>query len=112
MRMRMPKAYLAYFGTYGEFKYVKDYADSIEKLFLIGRNGMHRYNSQDHSMLTARLVVENIVNGVKSKQNIWDVNIDDDVSRGRWPSFGMTLPSATDRQVRHRLYMTFTERRY
>ncbi|MDD5333800.1 MAG: NAD(P)/FAD-dependent oxidoreductase [Rhodoferax sp.] len=76
--VRMPKAYPAYFGTYDEFKHVKDYADSIENLFLIGRNGMHRYNNQDHSMLTARLAVENLVNGVKSKQNIWDVNIDDE----------------------------------
>ncbi len=73
----MPKAYPAHFGTYDEFKHVKDYADSIENLFLIGHNGIHRYNQQDHSMLTARLAVENIVNGVKSKQNIRDVNIDD-----------------------------------
>lgn len=76
--VRMPKAYPAYFGTYDEFNLVKDYVDSIENLFLIGRNGMHRYNNQDHSMLTAKLAVENIVNDVKSKGNIWDVNIDDE----------------------------------
>ena len=39
-----------------------------------GRNGMHRYNNQDHSMLTAMVAVENILHGVKAKDNIWDVN--------------------------------------
>lgn len=76
--VRIPKAYPAYFGTYDEFNLVRDYVDSIENLFLIGRNGMHRYNNQDHSMLTAKLAVENIVNDITSKQNIWDVNIDDE----------------------------------
>lgn len=76
--VRMPKAYPAYFGTYDEFSVIKNCIDAIENLFLIGRNGMHRYNNQDHSMLTAKLAVENIVNGVKSKRNIWGVNIDDE----------------------------------
>ncbi len=76
--VRMPKAYPAYFGTYDEFDLVRDYVDSVENLFLIGRNGMHRYNNQDHSMLTAKLAVENVVNGVTSKQNLWEVNIDDE----------------------------------
>ncbi len=75
--VRMPKAYPAYFGTYDEFSRIRGYVDAIENLFLIGRNGMHRYNNQDHSMLTAKLAVDNIVNQVKSKGNIWDVNIDD-----------------------------------
>jgi len=39
---------------------------------------MHRYNNQDHSMLTARLAVDNIIGKVRSKQNIWKVNIDDE----------------------------------
>ena len=43
-------------------------------LFLIGRNGMHRYNNQDHSMLTAMRAVEHIVQGLSSKDHIWDVN--------------------------------------
>jgi protoporphyrinogen oxidase len=75
---RMPKAYPAYFGTYGEFNVVARYVDGIENLFLIGRNGMHRYNNQDHSMLTARLAVDNIIGKVRSKRNIWKVNIDDE----------------------------------
>lgn len=76
--VRMPKAYPAYFGTYDELPVVIDYVEKIENLFLIGRNGMHRYNNQDHSMLTARQAVENIVEDVKSKRNIWEVNIDDE----------------------------------
>ncbi|RXF71821.1 NAD(P)/FAD-dependent oxidoreductase [Arcticibacter tournemirensis] len=72
--IRVPKAYPAYFGTYGEFDKVKDYLSSFSNLFLIGRNGMHRYNNQDHSMLTAMVAVDNILDGNLSKENIWAVN--------------------------------------
>jgi hypothetical protein len=41
---------------------------------LIGRNGMHRYNNADHSMLTAMAAVENIQQGITTKKNIWEVN--------------------------------------
>jgi hypothetical protein len=53
---------------------VRDFTDSLENLFLVGRNGMHKYNNQDHSMLTAITAVENIVNEVKAKENIWAIN--------------------------------------
>jgi len=76
--IRMEKTYPAYFGTYDEFDMVRNFTDTIENLFLIGRNGMHRYNNMDHSMLTAMIAVENIVNGVKSKDNIWGVNAEED----------------------------------
>ena len=46
--------------------------------FLIGRNGMHRYNNQDHSMLTAKKAVELICSGDVRKNEIWDVNVDDE----------------------------------
>ena len=72
--LRMPKAYPAYFGTYSRFNEVREFLDTFENLFLIGRNGMHRYNNQDHSMLTAMTAVENIIAGRKDKSNIWDVN--------------------------------------
>jgi protoporphyrinogen oxidase len=72
--LRMPKAYPAYFGTYSRFTEVRQFLDTFENLFLIGRNGMHRYNNQDHSMLTAMTAVENIISGRKDKSNIWDVN--------------------------------------
>lgn len=72
--LRMPKAYPAYFGTYARFNEIRQFLDMFENLFLIGRNGMHRYNNQDHSMLTAMTAVDNIIAGRKDKANIWDVN--------------------------------------
>jgi protoporphyrinogen oxidase len=71
---RMPKTYPAYFGTYSRFDELRSYLDRVENLFLIGRNGMHKYNNQDHSMLTAMTAVENIVSGRRDKSNIWAVN--------------------------------------
>jgi protoporphyrinogen oxidase len=76
--IRMPKTYPAYFGTYSQFNVIKDFADTLENLFLIGRNGMHKYNNQDHSMLTAITAVNNIITGKKSKDNIWVINTEED----------------------------------
>ena len=76
--LRVPKTYPAYFGTYNRFDELRTFTDSIDNLFLIGRNGMHRYNNADHSMLTAMMTVENISNGVTTKDNIWDVNTEDE----------------------------------
>ena len=75
--VRVPKAYPAYFGTYERFSELRTWADSIENLYLIGRNGQHRYNNQDHSMLTAKLAAESILAGGDNKQSIWDVNIEE-----------------------------------
>jgi protoporphyrinogen oxidase len=72
--VRMPKTYPAYFGTYDRFSVVREYFDRFENLFLIGRNGMHKYNNQDHSMLTAMIAVDNIVAGITDKSNLWQVN--------------------------------------
>jgi protoporphyrinogen oxidase len=72
--IRVPYAYPAYFGAYDKFDLIRDFTDTIENLFLIGRNGMHRYNNQDHSMLTAMVAVENIVMKSTAKDNIWAVN--------------------------------------
>jgi protoporphyrinogen oxidase len=71
---RMPKTYPAYFGAYKDFDQVRNYLDGFENLFLVGRNGMHKYNNQDHSMLTAMLAVENMANNITDKSNIWMVN--------------------------------------
>ena len=76
--VRVPKAYPAYFGAYGEFDRVKAYLDQIDNLYPIGRNGMHRYNNQDHSMLTAKSAVNSIVNHGCGKQDIWRINSDDE----------------------------------
>jgi protoporphyrinogen oxidase len=72
--VRVPKTYPAYFGTYDRFDVIRNYTDSLENLFLVGRNGMHKYDNQDHSMLTAMAAVENIVAGKKTKENIWGIN--------------------------------------
>ena len=72
--IRVPKTYPAYFGTYNRFDELRAYLDGFENLFLVGRNGMHRYNNQDHSMLTAMVAVDNIIAGRTDKANIWDVN--------------------------------------
>jgi protoporphyrinogen oxidase len=72
--VRVPKTYPAYFGSYDRFDVIRSYLDRFENLFLVGRNGMHKYNNQDHSMLTAMTAVENIVNGVTAKDNIWAIN--------------------------------------
>lgn len=76
--LRMPKAYPAYFGSYDKFDVIREYTDALENLFLIGRNGMHRYNNADHSMLTAMAAVENIICGRKDKSNIWSVNAEEE----------------------------------
>ena len=70
----MPKTYPVYFGTYDRFREVADFVDQFSNLFLIGRNGMHKYNNQDHSMLTAMTAVDNLVTARTDKANIWDVN--------------------------------------
>ena len=72
--VHVPKTYPAYFGSYDRFDVIRNYVDRFENLFLVGRNGMHKYNNQDHSMLTAMTAVENIVNGVVTKSNIWSIN--------------------------------------
>jgi protoporphyrinogen oxidase len=76
--IRVEKTYPAYFGAYEQFDRIREYVDPIENLFLIGRNGMHRYNNQDHSMLTAMTAVDNILAGITDKSNIWAVNTEQD----------------------------------
>ena len=76
--IKVQKTYPAYFGTYNKFDIIKNFTDSFENLFLIGRNGMHRYNNMDHSMLTAMTSVENIKNSVKTKENIWNINAEEE----------------------------------
>ena len=72
--IRMEKTYPVYYGAYEHFDVIRKFTDSISNLFLVGRNGMHRYNNSDHSMLTAMLAVDNIFSGITDKSNIWDVN--------------------------------------
>ena len=76
--IRMPKAYPGYFGSYARFNELRAWLDGLQNLFLVGRNGMHRYNNQDHSMLSAKLAAEAIVASSADKSAIWGVNIDDE----------------------------------
>lgn len=75
VELKIKKAYPAYFDSYAEFPKVKDYLNSIDNLYCIGRNGQHRYNNMDHSMLTAIETVNVIKNGL-DKSLIWNVNAD------------------------------------
>jgi len=81
--IRVPKTYPAYLGTYERFGEVRAWADRFENLFLVGRNGMHRYNNQDHSMLAAMTAVDNLVAGRRDRSNIWDVNTEQEYHEGR-----------------------------
>ena len=77
--IRVPKAYPGYFGdAYKNFDQLRAQLDTIDNLFLIGRNGMHRYNNQDHSMLTAKEAADQIITGKIDKNRIWDINVGDD----------------------------------
>ena len=72
--VRVPKTYPAYFGTYSRFDELRAWTDSFDNLFLVGRNGMHKYNNQDHSMLTAMTVVDGIAAGHVDKSAVWAIN--------------------------------------
>ena len=76
--VRMLKTYPAYFGTYDRFDELRAFLDTIENLFLVGRNGMHRYNNQDHSMLTAMVAVDDILAGRTDKERVWAVNTEEE----------------------------------
>ena len=73
-REHVKKAYPAYFDTYAEIDKVIKFIDNFDNLYCIGRNGQHRYNNIDHSMITAFESVNNIITGKKDKNNIWNVN--------------------------------------
>ncbi len=76
-QVKIKKAYPAYYGSYYELDKVKVFLDKIDNLFCLGRNGQHRYNNMDHSMLTAMECVRNIKNNVSTKQNVWQVNCEE-----------------------------------
>jgi hypothetical protein len=72
--VRMPKAYPIYDSTYQEsLNIVRQFLDGIKNFQLVGRNGLHKYNNQDHSMLTAMRAAENVLG---ANHDIWQVNED------------------------------------
>ncbi|MFI5344745.1 MAG: NAD(P)/FAD-dependent oxidoreductase [Elusimicrobiota bacterium] len=81
--LRVPKAYPAYWGEHENFAVVRAFLDGIPNLYPIGRNGMHRYNNQDHSMLTAMAAVDHIRGAIPDKSAVWAVNAEDDYHEDR-----------------------------
>ena len=71
---KVKKAYPAYFDTYNEIDKIINYINTIPNLYCVGRNGQHRYNNLDHSMVTSFEAVSNILNGKTDKSNVWNVN--------------------------------------
>jgi predicted dehydrogenase/protoporphyrinogen oxidase len=77
VKVRVPKAYPMYDATYeGAVAVVREYLDQFENLETFGRNGLHRYNNQDHSMVTAILATLNLVDG--TDHDVWGVNVEDE----------------------------------
>lgn len=74
---RVPKAYPVYDAEYSQYlQIIRDFVNGLENFQTIGRNGLHRYNNQDHSMITADLAVRNLLFG--EKNDLWNVNVDAD----------------------------------
>ena len=88
--LRVEKTYPAYFGAYERFDEVKQYVNTIPNLFLVGRNGMHKYNNADHSMLTAMVSVDNIIAGETGKDNIWSINTEQEYHEEKTEKTGQT----------------------
>ena len=75
--VRVPKAYPVYDSDYlGYLETIKQFTATLENLQTIGRNGLHRYNNQDHSMVTGMLAVRNMLDG--EKNDLWRVNAEDE----------------------------------
>lgn len=77
-REQVKKAYPAYFDTYSQMNELITYLNQFKNLYCIGRNGQHRYNNMDHSMMTAFLAADSILSGQNSKEAIWNVNTEKD----------------------------------
>ena len=77
-QVKIKKAYPAYFGAYYELDKVKEFLNGIGNLYCIGRNGQHRYNNMDHSMLTAMEAVDAVREGKTDKSAIWAVNTEEE----------------------------------
>jgi protoporphyrinogen oxidase len=88
--VRMPKAYPVYDdGFQRHVETIRAWLDAeVPNVHPVGRNGMHKYNNQDHSMMTALLAVENIVCG--SGHDVWAVNVEEDYLEEGHPGTGTT----------------------
>jgi protoporphyrinogen oxidase len=99
--IRQKKAYPVYDGTYRQhLQVVQDYLTTFTNLQTVGRNGMHRYNNQDHSMLTALLAARNIMG---ENHDIWTVNVErsyhEEFTKEEWSRVSRkTVPAVTTTQ--------------
>ena len=82
VRIRVKKAYPAYFGTYAQFGVVRKWLDGFANLYCIGRNGQHRYNNMDHSMLCGMEAVRALL-GQGDKSAVWNVNTEEEYHEGK-----------------------------
>ncbi len=82
VRIRVKKAYPAYFDTYSEFPKLREYLDSFPNLYCVGRNGQHRYNNMDHSMLTGFEAARLIAEGSSDKTTLWNINTEEEYHEG------------------------------
>lgn len=72
--LRIKNAYPAYFGSYKDFDKLREYLKSLDNLYPVGRNGMHRYNNMDHSILSGLKTADLIISGGSDKESIWQIN--------------------------------------
>ncbi|HEY0380272.1 MAG TPA: NAD(P)/FAD-dependent oxidoreductase [Pyrinomonadaceae bacterium] len=104
--VRVPKAYPVYDSGYRQsLAVVRSFLESLPNLQLVGRNGMHKYNNQDHSMLTAMLAVENILG---ARHDLWEVNAEQEYHEeaaarrrhepGDWAHLASTQPKVPERK--------------
>ena len=77
VRIKVKKAYPAYFGSYAQFSQVREWLDGISNLYCIGRNGQHRYNNMDHSMLCGMEAARALL-GAGDKTAVWNVNTEEE----------------------------------
>ena len=90
---RVPKAYPMYDADYAErVRSIRSWLDGLDNFIQVGRNGLHRYNNSDHSMLTAMRAVDNLVKG--TEHDIWAVNAESVYHEER----GRTSSSPTSRR--------------
>ena len=73
IRIKVKKAYPAYFGSYSQFGKVREWLDRFNNLYCIGRNGQHRYNNMDHSMMCGIEAVRALL-GETGRSSVWNVN--------------------------------------
>jgi hypothetical protein len=97
--LRMPKTYPAYFGSYARFPEIISWANEFDNLFLVGRNGMHKYNNQDHSMLTAMTAVDNIIDNVRSRDNLWALNTEQEYHEEKHDAADAEKPASEDHEA-------------